>query len=209
MPGPMSDIPEAFAWPDVPRIAFGPRGDHLDALVGWVLAQPERMDGHIEGFRRAACAVFDSVADRGGSPEYVVFPLAFLWRHHIELSLKEVIALGRVLGGAGWGYPSGHGLVNLWREALTYIAPLGPADAPELCNAETTIEEFATVDPAADGFRYPTQRSGSRSLADGPETINLAQLNEAMDALSRFLGGVRAELSARIELQGDIRAAFY
>ena len=47
------------------------------------------------GYRRAALAVYQS-AVASPDPPFSVWPLAFLWRHHVELALKWLIANGRV-----------------------------------------------------------------------------------------------------------------
>ena len=84
---------------------------------------------------------------------------------------------------------------GLWTTARSDIADLGPADTPELRNVERGLREFESLDPGADGFRYPLARDGeNRSLPGAPEHVNLIQLHESTEALSDFLSAVRTEL---------------
>jgi hypothetical protein len=50
-----------------------------NACVRWVQSGRRGMLGYVEGYRRAACAVYEvSIATRT-SPDYAVFAIAFLW----------------------------------------------------------------------------------------------------------------------------------
>lgn len=185
-------------WPDVPRVCFGP-GDlpFLDANVGWVQSRPHEMHGYVEGYRQAATALYDCAAT---SPDYLVFPLAFLWRQHLELALKDIIAVGRTLAGETWHFPRGHRLLDLWNTARPYIEKCGDPNAPVLANVEASLREFEHVDPWADGFRYPLNRDQTaRSMPNVPDIVSLQALNEAMQALANFFSGVNSTLGAHLE----------
>jgi hypothetical protein len=192
-------------WPDVPRFGFSGSAGYFAlgpvASVEW--AQRQGMHGYVEGYRRAAETVFETVAGR--SPDYAVWPLVFLWRHHLELAMKDIIAAGRAIDGEATGFPTGHDLLKLWREAKPHIQNCGPKESPELRNVEASITEFQDVDPGADGFRYPVMRNNpkSRSLPNAPAHVNLATLQEAMLGLSNFFSAVRSEQDARLDYISD------
>lgn len=197
-------------WPDVPRLCFGPGpNEQLNACVGWVQTRSDKLGGYLEGYRRAAVALFESAIANKTSPELVVFPLAFLWRHHVELALKDVIATGRLLEGQEWGFPEGHGLLNLWMTAKPYVLRCGPKNAPEVKNIELNIREFEKIDPYADGFRYPLNKDRSaRSMPNVPEYVNLRVLQDAMEALGNFFWGVRIMLSTELECQEEWKSEY-
>ena len=190
----MDDELPPTAWPDVPRLCFGPgEPGLLNACVGWVQSRPHEMGGYVEGYRRAAVALYEGAVETNESPDYVVFPMAFLWRHHIELALKDIIAAGRQLAGEPWGFPPHHRLLDLWRDARPHITQCGDPAAPELDNVEANLREFETVDPWSDGFRYPLNRDRTgRSLPNAPEYVNLRVLHDGMEALANFLSAVRS-----------------
>jgi hypothetical protein len=126
--------------------------------------------------------------------------LAFLWRHHIELALKDIIAAGRELSGEPEGFPKGHRLGHLWETAKPYIQRCGSPNSPELAHVEATVTEFEGIGPGGDGFRYPlgVDRNGV-SLPNAPEQVNLEQLQQAMEAVANFFSAVRTEMGARLD----------
>jgi len=167
------------------------------------------MTGYIQGYRKAATAVFEHAVSTRTSPDFLVFPMAFLWRHHLELVLKDIIALGSRLAGEPWGFPPGHGLMKLWKEARPHIIQCGDPNAPELANVEANLREFEHVDPGADGFRYPFNRDrDARSLDRAPDHLNLRVLHDAMEAVANFFDGVRSELSSRSDYLAEMEAEF-
>jgi hypothetical protein len=206
---------EHFKWPDVPRLAFGPGPDPLlDARLDWVR---DEVDGgqnyYINAYREAIEVLYESAIERRIIVEHAVIPLAFLWRHRIELLLKDIIRAARLilctpdkekLSNKASESPTKkkkknwHDLDDLWAEAKPHIMDLGPAGAPEIINAEETITAFQRIDPGADGFRYPLNTSGGKNLGTAPERINLVRLQDAMEALANFLSAVRGQLGARL-----------
>lgn len=202
-----TDGPKSHRWPDVPRLCFGPGPEWtLNACVGWARSGPG-LHSYVEGYRRAALALFEEALSGTVSPDVVVFPLAFLWRHHVELALKDLIATGRALQGDESGFPQGHKLMSLWWEAKPYVLFCGSDDAPELKNVEASIQEFERIDPYADGFRYPLNRDRSAAtMPDVPAILNLRTLQDAMEAVSNFLLAVQNELSVRLTYQRDSEA---
>jgi hypothetical protein len=155
----MTDDHEEIPWPNAPRTFLGPGVDwrHV-ADVGWVQSRKDFF-GYVEGYRRAAVTLFESLEHTRQSPEYMVWPLAFLWRHFIELSLKDIIATGRVLQGDEARFPAHHQLGKLWKEAREQIEAISGA-LDEFKHVEASIGEFERLDPKADGFRYPLAKNG-------------------------------------------------
>lgn len=195
-------------WPDVPRLAFGEGcADELKANVAWVQSRPRDMYGYVEGYRRSALALFEYAVSSRSSPEYMLFPIAFAWRHYLEIALKDIIAAGRELAREEWGFPNGHKLMELWKLARPYIAELGDPNAPELNIVEENLREFDRIDHHGDGFRYPLNRERTGpSLQAPPENVSLRLLNDAMDAVAMFLSAVRSELSARMDYINEMEA---
>lgn len=192
---------EAILWPDVPRLAFGPGGPgERDADLTWLRGRPRDMYGYVEGYRRAASAIYQSAVETHASPEYMLFPLAFAWRHYVEIALKDIIAASRELAGEEWGFPRGHNLLDLWRVARSLLGRIGDPTAPELANVENNLREFDRIDQRGDGFRYPLDREGTLpTLQNAPDNVNLRLLHEAMDAVATFFSCARAELSHRLD----------
>ena len=205
----MHNLDAPMTWPDVPRLCFG-EGEpwHLNARVAMALLDRRQMTPYIEGYRTAAAALLDSAADRGAIVDFLIFPISFLWRHHLELALKQIIAVGRQLDGKAWGFTKGHDLLKLWNDAKPHVVKCGDPTAPELSNVEANILEFAKIDPGSDGFRYPMGSDLSTpSLPGAPELVNLRVLHEAMEAVANFLSAVNLGLSVMWERHAEVLLA--
>lgn len=201
-------------WPDVPSSIFGPdrRFPFSDAHVGYVLRQREDVYAYREGYKQGAIALAELIHAGNGSPALLVWPVAWLWRHWLELALKETIATGIQLevGDDGWQWPTGlgHRLGNLWQAARPQIEPHGDPMAPELANVTGIIGELDGLDPDGIGFRYPHARDGSPSLPSAPEHLNVGRLDETMQRVAGFLDAVReCQRSAIDSLREQAREA--
>lgn len=197
-------------WPDVPATLFGSdaRFPMQNAHVGYVL---ERQDvyAYREGYRRGAMILAERAHASDEPPELLVWPVAWLWRHYLELALKETIATGKLLEeeSAGWQWPHGHVLARLWRDARRYVEPHGDPDAPELTNVASIIAEFDALDRDATGFRYTENLDGARSLPNAPEHINVGLMDETMQRIAGFLDAVRSvQRQALFDLRDQARA---
>jgi hypothetical protein len=131
--------PEPMVWPDVPRICFaGGEPWELNACVGSPLSESDDMTAYLAGYRDAAETIYAAALTSHRSPDVLVFPLAFLWRHHLELALKDIIATGMKLGGRRPEVPLHHKLPDLWAKAKPFIAACGDPNAPELVHVNPT-----------------------------------------------------------------------
>ncbi len=197
-------------WPNISRPCFagGPER-RLDAEVEWVQSQ-RNLYPYIEGFQRAAAMIVDSLKAEHQNPNYIVWPLASLWRHCIELRLKQVIVKGKELKGERGGFPPHHRLTELWNLARPYIVECGAKDAPELDNVEVNLIEFEKIDPNAAGFRYPFATDGvAPSLQSPPTLVNLLVLHETMGAIANFLDGVLSVIQEGFDYACSAEADFH
>lgn len=171
----------------------------------------DRFDLYAYGFRVAAETLADQVIESGTKHDYLIYPICNLYRHYLELRLKQIIRAGRSLLGEN-DFEKTHDLRALWVEARRILRDLSAYDPePEgLDLIEPVIEGFARVDPDSTAFRYPEDRSGNTLLATLTH-INLPHLASAMaqacdmlEAISTSLivdSAGRDELLARCRLQ--------
>lgn len=190
---------EDLEWPPKFRKAFGPGPGRRTAALEWALCRERPLEGYVTGYMLAAQEVFSATVRKRLSPERMVFPLAFLWRHFIELALKDIIAVGRLLHHEEWTHPQGHRLTELWRAARGYIVECGSEDSPEIPVIEQQIAELDEVDPFASGFRYPLDKKGCSNLPSAPTEVDLDQFQDAMERLASLLENVRMAQSVRLD----------
>lgn len=170
------------------------------ANVGWVQSRKDFF-GYVEGYRRAAETLFESLEHTLYSPEFMVWPLAFLWRHFIEISLKDIIATGKVLQGGDGKFKTVHPLGKLWEDARKEIEATISGDPAQFKHVEVIIREFDKIDEKGDGFRYPLAKNGvDPSLCSDHPSVNLASMHEAMVELANYFDGVRMEMSMRMDM---------
>jgi hypothetical protein len=101
---------------------------------------------------------------------------AFLFRHYLELSLKNIILAGRFLTKEGHNAPRenavpawGHNLSELWKLVLSDAKPKMEADwgNHDIEFAEKCIAEFDAIDPKGMAFRYTGEGAASLSVHFG------------------------------------------
>ena len=157
------------------------------------------------GFKEAAEAVFEAVPAR--SPDPLFLPLAFLWRHHLELMLKANITiwcrvtqtpLPRFSGRGGLG----HDLRLLFEtfEELT-SNEVGAKDRTDTAAARAALETFLALEPHHDASRYPVGTDGKRY--ERPERVDLTEMHRAAKAVAALLGGAYDQADALLSAMPD------
>ncbi len=171
---------------------------------------------YADGFKRAAELLIANVQSTY-EINTVVFPILFLCRHYLELTLKEVIGYGRYLNELAGAPPGGHDLQNLWQEAKSYISKeISDISTGELASIESLILEIHSLDPTSEGSRYPVIKKRGLSgrnasfSGDSPYThINLDDLGNKMKTIGEFLHKVTVYLSVAQDLEAEFRADYY
>lgn len=159
-------------------------------------------DAYLNGFKRAADMVADASGAEGIDPSDLFYPAAYLYRHHVELFLKELVRLGVQLGTFEkcevCGVLGSHDLHNLWKlvKRVALAANPEPAKDKGLAGADQLIQELHQLDSSGQAFRYAARKDGKPSLGGAPRVVNLANLKSRMDALSQFLEGTFANIDA-------------
>ncbi|HHS8916416.1 TPA: hypothetical protein ACTVMT_005267, partial [Escherichia coli] len=52
---------------------------------------------YTEGYRRAADILINHIDESGRDQDFLVYPVLFLYRHHLELLIKQIIGLALAL----------------------------------------------------------------------------------------------------------------
>jgi hypothetical protein len=90
---------------------------------------------YIDGYKKAADKL---VNDMDSHIDLLVYPIVFLYRHHVEISLKEMIESGDFLLGTKFNKTKTHGLNSLWMEVKRI--------AKEIWNKEFLEKDFEFID---------------------------------------------------------------
>jgi hypothetical protein len=135
-----------------------------------------------------------------------IIPILFLWRHHLEISLKGIIvAVSDYQDENCPPIESTHNLVHLWGLARKGLAEF-VLDDPELQNVERAVTSFSAFDPDSQAFRYPKLRGGRRA-APGLRHVDPHQLDRAMTRVAKWLDLANYALDAMIDQRDEARRA--
>jgi len=153
------------------------------------------------GYKLAADAVVQHVEEHRRYQDFLVYPVVFLYRHYIEIRLKEIVTQGSILLASPKRAPKTHNLQNLWGHARRTLEELSLGEPVEDSEAvEELIGQFHEVDPSSTAFRYPRDTRGHGSVC-GMQTVNLrhvatlmkdsgAYLDAACDWIAEYLSRV-------------------
>ena len=188
---------------ELPEIPWPKTGDQLVSEHGNLRFSARISDvgalfPYIEGYRRARDAIWSRVEEnpRLAGIGYLVFPMVFLYRHFIELSIKHVIALGRCLEGDAFEFPTHHKLKVLWTEARALIERIASGESTDDLDAMgVMIEQFDKIDRESFAFRYPATKDGKPSIVL-IQDLNLEVFHSGIEKMASFFEGCRSQFEA-------------
>lgn len=193
-------------WPTEGDLLFtaGHSDWHNNACLNWA-------DGnalHLEGYKLAADQLVRSIENGGDEQDFLVYPIVFLYRHHLELLLKELRAAGWRLYDWDQTTKVGHKLPGLWEDCLKVIEKRFPDSSGEDRKVVAElIAEFDTMDPNSTAFRYSRSLNGERSLPADLTHLNLRHLRETMNKLSLFLQAALVGVGVSLDIKDDIASS--
>jgi hypothetical protein len=194
-----------FAWPKPGAVLFSePTELWSTACVNFA-----NDDGYYSSaYKFCAERLFEVVQQTQRDQDFIVHPFVFLWRHSLELALKDLVPYVRALSGNLEGLKLNHGLVPLWEECRPFLQDHHPESFGLLDAVDTLIREFAVLDPTSTTFRYPHQKDGKPSLPADMRHINLRTFHETMLGILNFLGAAVDALDDRLQAERDMEAEF-
>jgi hypothetical protein len=174
---------------------------------------------YTEGYRRGAELLVQHVVDHHSDQDYLVYPIIFLYRHHLELALKRIISrsprlLSRELTQEEKAHLQKHRLDLLWQDLKPMFAGICEAvewDKPEVADvegADAYIQQLTELDRNSLSFRYWQSKAGERSLPEDLQRINLRHFAEMMNRLVRYIDGIDSATSLVEDWQDDMESSY-
>jgi hypothetical protein len=176
-----------------PYVSLGPLGDN------WYK--------YISGYKHAADILVDKIIDNTSIKELLSFPIIFLYRHFIELSLKSIIRDGYQLYDIQSDYRQIHSLEELWKDCRSIIKKIWPnGDDEPLDAAGNIINEFSKIDSSSYETRYPEPKKTKEGKGkkdniftmEGISNINLKNMKELMEKMDNYLGSIDEAISIEL-----------
>jgi hypothetical protein len=144
--------------------------------------------------------------EAGHGHDFLVYPIVYAYRHHIELALKMIIRFARVLLDEPGDLPKTHKLIALWDLAEPLLRRV--ADDRETFSAvRECLVCFDELDPTSESFRYPVTTGGDAVLP-GIRSLDLGKVREVVERVSTFLDCADQDLSVRLDVQSEIEDAY-
>ncbi|MDD4909624.1 MAG: hypothetical protein PHR44_02970 [Candidatus Omnitrophica bacterium] len=172
----------------------------------------EEMHLYIDGYLRAAEILVNSVCRSARRSSYIdakVYPILFLYHHHIELQLKNIIYKGNILLNKNERFPQHHKIYELWLIAKKIICKVNEnsKDRRPVNIAEKVIKELATINNDAEGYRYPYDKDGNLLLKD-IKHLNLDTLRKVMGRITTFLDAVSEQIYVYLDYKQEMENNF-
>ena len=162
-------------------------------------------------YRHSSERLIDLACTAPGLLNVHAIPAVFLFRHFIELSLKDMISAARFLDEQPPGFPDTHHLAQLWSELRTLLGRVGGEgagqDAALLGIVGEMITELDTVDPESIAFRYPRgrRREGRRPLLEKKyEYFDMRAFRDQALRLAHFIDGTSTQLDEWMAIKRDL-----
>ena len=173
-----------------------------------------------EGYRQGAQILVRAVGETERDQDVLVYPIVFLYRHHIELALKRVIKrspylMDRELTKTENDHLDTHRLDLLWQDfkpmaaAISEVAGWSQLPADDVEGIEDYIRQIVEIDPGSYSLRYAHSKKGDPSLPKGLTHINLRHFGDLMERLANYLEGLEAAISHIEDLKQEMEAEYY
>lgn len=161
---------------------------------------------YADGYKRAA-EILVAKVNTTYELNTVVFPIIFLYRQYVELTLKEIIGYCRYLDNARLDAPGGHDLRKLWTEARTLIRRhLSDVSASDLDRIQAHIDTLSDLDPSSESSRYPRVKGRAPSFRFNTPSVNLNQLATEMVQLAKLLQPIGSALAVYRDYESELRS---
>ena len=155
--------------------------------------------------------VKEILRDDDGMPADIYFmPVAYLYRHSLEIKLKQIIRLGSDLNLMDYdrklnSMMGKHQLHPLWNYAREIIENHWlDGEKKDLNAAGKIIQEFHRIDYSGQKFRYSKTRTGNNTLRNMPESVDLTHLQDVFEAVFNFLDGCEMGLNEAVDIRNEV-----
>jgi len=149
-----------------------------------------------DGYKLAADRLVDQV--EGNPPEdCLIAPILFLYRHWVELKLKELILSLKAFSVAEITRPNHHRLYHLWSIVKANLHYLRDSNNQDFILLDARINELDGLDPDGYRFRYPVNTKSE--ITDLPESLGIKNLKDTMEKISKAFGLIDGGLDSEME----------
>ena len=193
-------------------LAFYNCDDDTSTFSFWLGPHPkDAFNVFATGYRRAAERLARSLLRRRRFSDYEAYPIVFLYRHALELSLKHAIYKTAEFAGYAGSQEIDDRLYNTHRldllaatlkRSLTLLFPDDIFLHRLLSRIAATSHELADIDAASFTYRYPIDSTGQPS-AQAAQLVNLRAFVRHMSSLLEDIDTLNFGLNNTTDLAQD------
>ena len=155
------------------------------------------------GYLQAGEILLEQLREDYTRRDHLVYPIVFLYRHFLELRLKEICQRAEILRGDWEDTNMNHDLLALWKRARPKIEKEFEGDDPKVLDRiEMNITKVHQLDPKSMSFRYPVDKK-QRPSVTGREFLNPFEFVDSLAETIETLNGVTAGLLVALDYQND------
>jgi hypothetical protein len=179
------------------------------------------------GYLVAARLAVEHIHQHGGDQDFLVYPIVFLYRHHVELMLKKLILLA---DEGGIQHFTGrepldeavrqkltitHSLQWLWDQLRPILKTLGKHGLPpaDIQGIGSYIRQLNEIDPNSTQFRYTTAIEETKAKLGRVQQyggmVGIQNFAEAMERLANYLEGIDSYFDYAIDCYHQALAESY
>lgn len=167
-----------------------------NAIVHHLYPHTNKWNAYTEGYKLAAKVLSEKVLNEMNNRDTLIFPILFLYRHYLELKLKEILEQGSIFLDESCEIPQNHNIMALWADTRKIILNIWPDTALKTVKGiEAILMDIHNVDRGSDAFRYPIKKSGDFTL-DGYKMINLRNFISLIEPIIEDLEGMSLGIEA-------------
>ena len=155
---------------------------------------------YAKGYRLSADYLVDLALSESSKRDFLIYPILFLYRQFLELSLKEIITYAEELTDEGKSKRRDHHrLDGLWTQVEQLMTAVSDGSLHnEVTVIGNAVQQFASIDPTSQLFRYPEKKDGT-PVAYPMARITLPTLRDEMGNAGTAIQMVTGGLSARVD----------
>ncbi|MCX5867012.1 MAG: hypothetical protein NT009_05940 [Proteobacteria bacterium] len=142
------------------------------------------------GYQKAFQLLGSEALKDDAAKQVLIFPIIFLFRHYIELTLKQIIEIGNPILGKQSKYDPIHKIEELWDQAKKIIIKVYPEGKNEdLSTVDDCMKEIIKKDPKSLVFRYPEDPKKTEVYLPDCGNFDMRNFLEVSEKISNFLEG--------------------
>lgn len=164
---------------------------------------------YAKGYHLAANQLSTNFISKNGYGDYEGYPIVFLYRHSLELYLKNIIQWSkrlhslREIENSVNDYKTNHNLVYLNSEAEKALLSLFPQDEQlgiYLVKLKQVIIDFNEIDSDSYSYRYPINKKKKRATKKH-QVVNIPALAKTMDEILSELSIISSGLNIETDIE--------